>query len=161
MGKRLLLAGRLGVEVDDDGVGARLQRAGGELAVDGAEGAVELGHEDAAHGVDDEHVGAVPGLEEAGALPRRAGREIDRPQETGLALDEDEGLLLIEGVVAERHHVGAGVEEVAEDGFGDAEAPGRVLAIDDDEVELIALDEARDGLDHRIAARAADHIAEE
>ena len=40
---RLLLAGRLGMHVDDNGVGALLEAAGGELGIDGAEWIVELG----------------------------------------------------------------------------------------------------------------------
>jgi hypothetical protein len=38
-------------------------------------------------------------------------------------------------VVAERHHVGAGVDKILVDLLGDAKAAGGILAIDDDEVE--------------------------
>ena len=85
---------------------------------------------------------------------------VDRPQQPRLALDEHQRLLLVEGVVAERHHVGAGIEQLLEDGLGDAEAAGRVLAVDDDEIELVALAQAGQRIDDRLAAGAADDIAE-
>ena len=133
--ERLLLARRLGVEVDEDGVGALLEPAGGELSIDRAERIVELGHEDAAHGVDDQHVRTGLRLEYPRAAAGRSRRIVDGAQQPGLALDEDERLLLVEGVVAERHHVGAGLQDLLEDGLGDAEAAGRVLAVDGDEIE--------------------------
>jgi 5-formyltetrahydrofolate cyclo-ligase len=45
-------------------------------------------------------------------------------------------------MVAERDGIGTSVEEFVVDRLGDAEAAGRVLAIDDDEVQLPVLDEA-------------------
>ena len=56
---RLLFAGRLAMHVDDDGVGVRAERTGGEFALDRGERIVERVHEDAAHGVDDERALAV------------------------------------------------------------------------------------------------------
>ncbi len=94
-------------------------------------------------------------------LPGRAGRIVDRPQQPLLALDEDQRLLLVAGVVAERDDVGAGAEQVLEDGLGDAEAAGGVLAVDGDEVELVAGAQLGQLLDHGLAAGAAYHIAEE
>ena len=46
-----------------------------------------------------------------------------------------DSLALVEDMVAGGHHVGAGVDRLAEYLLGDAETAGRVLAIDDDEVE--------------------------
>ena len=59
MAHRLLLAGRLAMHVDDDGVGRLLERAGRELAIDRRKRVVERVHEDAAHHVDHEHARAV------------------------------------------------------------------------------------------------------
>ena len=56
---------------------------------------------------------------------------------------EDKRLALVEDVVAGGHHVGAGVEDRAEHLLGDAEAAGRVLAVDDDEIEPVVGDDAR------------------
>ena len=158
--ERLLLARRLGVEVDDDRVGPVLQPARADLGVDRAERAVELGHEDAAHGVDDQHLGAGRGLEHGGAAPRRAFGIVDGTDEPLVALDENERLLLIEGVVAQRDDVGAGLQQIHEDRFRDAEAARRVLAVDDDEVEGEAPAQAGQRVDDRLAARSADDVAE-
>ena len=55
-----------------------------------------------------------------------------------MALDEHERLALVEHMIARRHHVGAGVEQLEENLFGDAEAACRVLAVHHHEVEAIA-----------------------
>ena len=78
-----------------------------------------------------------------------------------LALDEDKRLALVEGVVAEGHDVGAGEQDLVADRLRDAEAAGRVLAVDDDEIEPPALAQGRQALDDRVAARPADDVAEE
>ena len=158
VGEALFFAGGFGVEVDEDGVGALLEFAGCDLGVDGAEGAVEFGHEDAAERIDDEHVGAVAGFVEAGATSGRALGEVERADELRLALDEDEGVLLIEGVIAERDAVGARVEQFFGDGFGDAEPAGGVLAVHDDEIERVRRAQFRQGFDHGFTARAADNV---
>src|SRR6266545_1920938 len=85
---RLLLAGRLAMDVDHDRVGVAPERAGGELALDRGERIVERVHEDAAHDVDHEHTRAVPGLDQGYAAPGRSGGEVDRTQEFWGALDE-------------------------------------------------------------------------
>ena len=71
-----------------------------------------------------------------GAAAGRAGRIVDRADQPRRALDEDQRLLLVPGVIAERDRVGAGVEQLLVDRLGDAEAAGGVLAVDDDEIEL-------------------------
>ena len=75
-------------------------------------------------------------------------------------LDEHKRFLLIPGVVAERDRVGAGVEKFAIDRLGDAEAAGRVLAVDDNEVELPVAHEARQPLAYDGAAAAADNVSD-
>ena len=64
MAERLLLAGRLGMDVDDDGIGGLAERAGVELALERREGIVERVHEDAAHHLDDEEARAACGLDQ-------------------------------------------------------------------------------------------------
>ena len=95
------------------------------------------------------------------AAPGRAGRIIDRAHQPRLAGDEDQRLLLVEGVIAERHRVGAGLEKFVADRLGDAEAAGRVLAVDDDDVEPPARPQIRQMLGDRRAARAPDDVADE
>ena len=158
---RLLLARRLGVHVDDDGVGALPQRTGGQLAIDRGEGIVERVHEDAAHGIDDEDARAVPGLEQRRAAARRAGGIVERPNEARRALDEHQRLLLVPGMIAERDRVGAGVDQFAVDRLGDAEAAGGVLAVDHDEIELPVADEAGQALGDDGPPAAADDVADE
>ena len=45
-------------------------------------------------------------------------------------------------MIAGRHHIGAGVEDVLQDLLGDAEAAGGILAIDDAEVDAKLLTQA-------------------
>src|SRR3954468_9390469 len=86
----LLLAGRLAMEVDDDGVRGNAERASAELALQRCEGIVERGHEDAAQSVDDERVLAVLGLDQRGAAAGRTAWIIRGPHQTIRALDEHE-----------------------------------------------------------------------
>ena len=95
-----------------------------------------------AHDVDDEHPRAVPRSVDVGAAPGRPERIVNGPQKAIVAIGEDERLALVPDVVAGRHAVGAGGEQVLEDIFGDAEAAGGVLAVDDDEVEAVLRDQA-------------------
>ena len=121
------------------------ERARRKLAVDRGERIVERVHEDAAHGIDDQHARAVFRLDQRRAAARRAGRIIDRPDQARRALDEDQRLLLVPGVIAKRDGVGAGIDQLAVDRLGDAEAAGGVLAIDHHEIELPVADRGREG----------------
>ena len=131
-----------------------------QFAVDRGERIVQRIHEDAAHGVDDQHAPAVLGLDQRGAAARRAGRIVDRPDQPRRAFDEDQRFLLIPGMIAERDRVGAGLDEFVVDRLGDAEAAGRVLAIDDDAIELPVADQAGQALGDDRAAAAADNVAD-
>ena len=84
----------------------------GTIMVDDGEGIVERIHEDAAHRVHHQHARAVLGLDHRRALARRAFGKIDRADELRRALDEDQSLALIPGVIAERHRVGAGADQL-------------------------------------------------
>jgi len=57
--------------------------------------------------------------------------------------------------------IGAGVEQFLVDRFRNAEAAGRILAIDDDEIERPVADHFRQMFGHRGAAGPADHVANE
>ena len=135
--------------------------AGGELAIDRRERIVERVHVDAAHGVDDEGASAGVGLDHGGAAARRAGRIIERPDQTRRALDKDQRLLLIPGVIAERHRIDAGLDQFAIDRLGDAEAAGGVLAIGDDQIELPIADKLRQALGDDGSPAPPDNIADE
>ncbi len=157
----LFFARRFGVEIEDRRVAADPERARLELLLDALEGVVERVHEHAPHHVDDEHLGAVGGLEEIGAAPRRPLGIIGGADEARLALDEHQRLALIEGVVAERDRVDAGGEEFLADRLGDPEAAGGVLAVDDDEIEPPARTQNRDVGEKGGAPRTADDVADE
>ena len=122
---------------------------------------IERVHENAAHDIEHQHAGAVASLADGDAAARRAGRKIDRPDHARLPFDEDQGLALVPGVVAERDDVRAGVQDVVGNRLGDAEAARRVLAIDHDEVEPPAFAQGGKLLRDHIAAWSADDIAEE
>ena len=105
---------------------------------------------------------AVGGLDQIAApRPGVPGGIIGGADQPRLALDEDQRLALIEGVVAERHRVDAGGEELLADRLGDAEAAGGVLAVDDDEIEPPARAQERQPAEDRGAPRAPDHVADE
>src|SRR5262249_52887675 len=85
---------------------------------------------------------------------------VDRPDEPRGPLDEDQCLLLVPGMVAQSHRVRARIDEIAVDRFGDAEPAGRVLAVDDDAIELPAGDQARQAIEHDGAAALAHDVAD-
>ena len=149
------------MEIDHDGVGRLAQRAGFEFAVDDGEGIVERRHEDAADAVDDQRALAVLGVDQRRAAARRALRKIRRANEARRALDEHQRLALVPGMVAERDGVGAGIDEFLVDRLGDAEAAGRVLAVDDDEVERPVADHAGKVVGDGRASGPADDVAYE
>ena len=144
-----------------DRIGHLAQGTGLELPVDSGEGIVERVHVEAAHDVDHENPVARARVDEVRAPSRSAGRVVHRAQQPRLAFDEDEGLALVPGMVAEGDGVGAGRQDLVADRLGDAEAAGGVLAVDDDAVELPAVAKAGQALDHRVAAGPPDDVAEE
>src|SRR6478735_1716830 len=77
----LLLAARLAMDVDDDGIGRNAERTGAELALERSKGIVERGHEDAPQRIDDERMFAVLGLDQSGAATGRAAWIVRRPHQ--------------------------------------------------------------------------------
>src|SRR5262249_16494353 len=138
-----------------------LEGEGAEFALDGSEGIVEGIHKNTSHDIDHQHMCAVLGLDEGRAATWRAGREIDRTQKPGRALDEYERLLLIPRMIAPSHRISRGMEKLVVERFGDAEAAGGVLAIDGDEVELPVGDQARQTFGHSRTSAAANDVADE
>ncbi len=62
-------------------------------------------------------------------------------------------------MVAERHHVDAGIDEFAVDGFGDAEAAGGIFPVQHHQIELPVGNQAGQPLLNDGAPGAADHVA--
>ena len=150
------------MEIDHHRVGLFAERTGGQLALARLERIVELGmHEHPAHDVGDQHARAVLGDIDAGAAPWRALWKIRGPEKPLLARREGKRLALVPDMIAGGHHVGACGDRLAENLFGDAEAAGGVLAIDDDEIQPEIGDQPGQLLPHRRTARLAHHVAEE
>ena len=103
-----------------------------------------------------------PDLAGRSAVPRpwRIGRVIDRPEKFRRPLDEHQRLALVEGMIAERHHIGTGIAQHMIDLFCDAETMRGILAVDRDEIRTEPVLEQRQLTHHRFAARPPDDIAE-
>src|SRR6202030_2519006 len=86
---------------------------------------------------------------------------IDRPDQLRCPLDEDQRLLLVPGMIAERDSVGASLDQLAIDRFRDAETAGRVLAIDHDQIELPFRHKPGQALNDDSPSAAADDVADE
>ena len=157
--QRLLFARRLGVKIDEDYIRTGLQSARRDFVVDGAERAIELGHEDAAHRIDDEHICAIFRAQQRRAFARRARRKIERADQPVMPVDVDECLFLIESVIAERYAIGTRINQIVEDRFGDAETTSRVLTVDDHEIEPVLGNQFRQRFADSGPPGAADDIA--
>ena len=108
----------------------------------------------------DKYVGAGCRFEEIGAAAGRPARIVERPDQTRLAGDEDERLALVEGMIAKRHAVRARRENIGADRLGDPKAAGRVLAVDNNEVEPPGLTQFGQIFQQNRAAGPADDVAD-
>src|SRR5579863_9028123 len=159
--KGLFLARSLGVEIDDQCVAAFAERTGGDLVRASGERIIERIHEQPPRRIDDKDMRAGLGLDKRRAAARCAFRIIQRTNEPRLIADERQRLALIEGMIAERHAIGAAFEKILQDLLVDAIAAGGILAIDDDAVETPRLAQTRQFVLQRDAAGAADDITDE
>ena len=132
-----------------------------ERLVRGAERVVHRLHEDAAEKVQHGDLDAAGQRVNPDARAGGERREVLRPQQARLALDERHDLLALPDVVAHRHHVHAGGEDLAGVGDGQAGAAGGVLDVGDAEIHLALLAERGEFPGEDVAAGAADHVADE
>ena len=86
---------------------------------------------------------------------------IERPDQPRRPLDEYQRLFLIPGMIAQRDRVDAGLDQLAIDRLGDAEAAGRILAIGDDKIELPVAHQCRQALDDHGPPAPPDNVADE
>ena len=100
----------------------------------------------------------LPRLEDARTAPRGPGREIQWSYQPVVPVDEDEGIALVERMIAERDHVGPRVEKIIEDRLRDPEAARRVLPVHHDEIELPVTAQTAQIFRDRPTPRAAHHI---
>jgi hypothetical protein len=149
------------MNIDQRGLHDAAARMGAQHRVHGRERIVEGAlHEDLAQHLRDEHLPPAGGGEDPRARTRRGLRVVERPQDARLALDELEHVALVEGMVAEREHVGARVEKRTGMRGRQPRARGRVLAVHHDEVEPPVGPEPGEAVDHGRPSRAPDDIAE-
>src|SRR5216683_4433489 len=157
-------AGGFAVEVEEDDLGFDLA----EELVGLAEGVIAGGHEDAALEVHD-GVGLAGGqlalveAEAGGADGIVGGAEDAAAADVGVGGHGHvlKDLFLIPDVVAGGDDVGAKVEELLRDGGGDAEAAGGVLAIDDEEVDGVGVEDVGQVFADDVPAGGAEDIADE
>ena len=98
-------------------------------------------------------------VKDAAALSRALRREVRRAQRIAPLIEHGDDLLLAEGVVAERHDVRAGVEDVLRLTGQHAVSCG-VLAVYDNEIRArVAFDAAQQRV-QRVDAGLADNIAD-
>ena len=122
MAHRHLLARRLAMNIHDHRIDGEAERHFIQNTVGMLEGvfqllfhehiALELDHADAAAIIEHEDMSALAG----GA---GGGRIVGRTQETRFARNIGQGLALVPGMIAQRQAIGARIEEVAGDGFGE------------------------------------------
>ena len=158
-----LFRGRLGVHVDDDGVGGLAQRTGVQGGIDGGERIVQSVHVHPAQEIDDQNPQSALGLEQLRASPRRGGhgRIVQGANETGFSHNIGQGLFLIPRMIAKREAIGAGVEQLARGGLGDAIAGGGVLGVDDDELQTERAAKPRQVLGQALPTGPSDNVAKE
>jgi hypothetical protein len=141
------------VEVEDDGIAIAAQAMRVQQLLDLLERIIERIHEQPPHQVDDADLLAFGGWEDAGALARRANREVERPQQARLVADVADRFFLVPDVVAGGDAVHASTEQIVTDFLGDTEATGGVLSVRHHEIDPVIALEARQALDHHIAPR--------
>jgi len=128
---RDLLAGELRVEVDDEGVRSAGQRF--EELVDRREGVALDSHVHLSAQVD--HGDAHPGcLDDRVAASRIARRKVRGADDPPLGVEVRVHVPVPVGVVAQRDHIDAGLEDRLGRVLRDPDAAGSVLAVRDDQI---------------------------
>ena len=146
------------MEIDDDD--RRLPPQGLDLDVRPPEGAVDGLHEDPALEVEHGDLDAAAVLEDVAAAAGVARRVVGGAEEARLALEVGQGLLLVPDVVARGQDVDL-EEQVPADLLGDADAPGGVLAVGDDDRRRVFPDELGQEPLQGPPAGMADDVPEE
>ncbi len=153
----LRLAGGLHVHVHDDD--RRVLAELGHELVGLLERAVDRQHEHPPHRFSTATL-CGPAFTVTYPTPGRARGEVGRAEKEVLLSDVLDDLLLVPDVIARGHHVHAVLEEGPRDERGDAEARRRVLHVDDGQVGLVLLAQAREERVHGLAPRLAEDVAD-
>src|SRR5450755_2778995 len=158
MRHRLFLARGFGMHIDDDGITYITKRRIGQFALDRRKGIVEGIHEYAPHDIDDKHLKSTCRSKHTCPATGRADRIVDRPNEFLLPLYEYQRFALVESVIAQRHTIRAGAEQLIANGFGNTKSARRILTVDDDEIQAPKVAKPRQLLVDYGASRAAKHV---
>ena len=132
------------MEVEDPDRRQRIGRAIEQL-VELRERRVELVHEDAAHGVDDRDLVAGIGVVDEPAAPGSLVGVVDRAQDGPIGVEVVVDLALVPDVVAAGDDVDAAAEQLLGQAGGQPRAGRHVLAVGDDEVDVVLVRAARAG----------------
>ena len=93
--------------------------------------------------------------------PRVAGRVVGRPQEAIGGVQRVVDLLLVPDVIAGGEDVDRHPGQIREELVGQAEAPRRVLDVDDGEVDPFLVDQRKERVLQGAPPRGADDVADE
>jgi hypothetical protein len=153
-----LLAGRLGVHVDDHVV---------DLVLERVQGGVDLGerrpsgvHEQVAAQRDHPQAHVIAG-DHAPAVAGLAAQEVGRAQDLRAVVQVGVDLALAVGVVAQRDHVDTGREQLVGQLGRDPDPAGDVLAVGHYERRRMPLAQRRQQAQEGALAQPADHVADE
>ena len=133
----------------------------GELAVGGPEGIVDRRHEHAA--LQAQH-GVRRAVARCAAVHAAAGAALGKicgAQQARLVRDEIDDFLAVPDVIAAGENGDAGAEQLLGEARRDAEAGGGVLAIGDDQVQLLVGDHVGQALGDDPAAGRTDNVSDE
>ncbi len=100
-------------------------------------------------------------LDHADAASRLAAQEVDGPHDALVMVEIRVDLTTVIGVVPQRDRIDAGREHLVGVLRRDAQSTRRVLAVDDDEAERVALAQHRQAVEQRLAADSPDHVSDE
>ena len=163
-----LFRGGLGVDVEEDDFGSGLAADLGEKLVGLAEGIVAGGHENAALEVDDGVRLSRGEFALVEAETGRAGGVVGGAEDASAAVVGVRGhghvvedLALVPDVVAGGDDMGAEVEELFGKGWGDAEAAGGVLAVDDEEVDGVRFEDVGEVFADDMTTGGAEDVSDE
>ena len=157
--QRLLLARRLGVEVDEDDLDLLVEV--GQEAVGDAERRIEVLHEDLALEIDRRHLDPRRRLADVEPAPRGALRVVRRPQQPRLVHQQSRTSFLSQTWLPVVKAVDRQLVELGQDLRRHAEAAGHVLDVDHDVVDPVLVDQLRQQALQRLAPGLADHVADE
>lgn len=152
----LFFGGGLSVEVHEDVGSADIC----QYIVDSGEGVVEGLHERGTHEVDHGY-GESAAVEDAHALSGSTALRIISRTDNAVLLEDAEGLLAAEGVVACGYDVSAGTEEHISGGSGDTVALRGILAVHNGNVHGVHTLYEPELAAQEIAAGFSDNIADE